>query len=67
MNKIEVTIPNDVQQVTNAATGVIACVVMLVAGVLKGVLAAIKYTFSGVFRIAAGAVAGGCAAAAQAK
>lgn len=63
MNKIEVTIPNDVQQVTNAATGVIACCVMLIAGMIKGVLAAIKYVFSGVFRIAAGAVAGGCAAA----
>lgn len=63
MNKIEVQIPENVEQITNATTGVVACVVMLVAGVIKGVLAAIKYVFSGIFRIAAGAVAGGCAAA----
>lgn len=64
MNKIEVKIPENVEQITNATTGVVACCVMLVAGVLKGVLAAVKYVFGGVFRIAAGAVAGGCAAAA---
>lgn len=62
-NKIEIEIPENVEQVTNATTGVVACLVMLVAGILKGVLAAVKYVFSGVFRIAAGAVAGGCAAA----
>lgn len=64
MNKIEVQIPENVQQITNASTGVIACCVMLVAGIIKGVLAAIKFAFGGIFRIAAGAVAGGCAAAA---
>lgn len=63
MNKIEVNIPENVTDITNATTGVIACVVMLIAGVLKGVLSATKYVFSGIFRIAAGAVAGGCAAA----
>lgn len=63
MNKIEVEIPQNVEQVTNATTGVVACLVMLVAGVLKGMLAAIKFAFGGIFRIAAGAVAGGCAAA----
>lgn len=63
MNKIEVEIPENVEQITNATTGVVACVVMLIAGVIKGALAAIKYAFGGVFRIAAGAVAGGCAAA----
>ena len=65
MNKIEVQIPDNVEQITNATTGVVACVVMLVAGIIKGVLAAIKYALSGIFRIAAGAVAGGCAAAAS--
>lgn len=65
MNKIEVKVPENVQQITDATTGVVACVVMLVAGIIKGMLAAIKYAFSGIFRIAAGAVAGGCAAAAQ--
>lgn len=63
MNKIEVKIPDNVEQITNATTGVVACLVMLVAGILKGILAAFKYAFGGVFRIAAGAVAGGCAAA----
>lgn len=67
MNKIEVQIPDNVEQVTNAATGVIACIVMLAAGIIKGVLSAIKYVFSGVFSIAAGAVAGGCAAATKNK
>ena len=65
MNKIEVKIPENVEQITNATTGVIACVVLLFAGIIKGVLAAIKYAFSGIFRIAAGAVEGGCAAAAK--
>lgn len=64
-NKIEVNVPENVQHITNATTGVIACIVMLVAGVIKGVLSAIKYVLSGIFRIAAGAVAGGCAAAAK--
>lgn len=64
MNKIEVVIPDNVEQITNATTGVVACVVMLIAGIIKGVLAAIKFAFGGIFRIAAGAVAGGCAAAA---
>lgn len=63
MNKIEVEIPENVEQITNATTGVVACLVMLAVGIVKGLLAAIKYVFSGVFRIAAGAVAGGCAAA----
>jgi hypothetical protein len=65
MNKIEVKIPENVENITNATTGVVACCVMLVAGIIKGVLAAIKFAFGGIFRIAAGAVAGGCAAAAQ--
>lgn len=65
MNKIEVEIPENVQQITNASTGVIACCVMLVAGIIKGVLAAIKYVFSGAFRIVSGAIAGGAAAATQ--
>ena len=65
MKTIEIAIPQDVEQVTNAATGVIACLIMFIAGALKGVLAAVKYVFSGIFRIAAGAVAGGCAAAVQ--
>ena len=65
MNKIEVQIPENVQQITNATTGVVACVVMLITGVLKGILSAVKYVFIGIFRIAAGAVAGGCAAAAN--
>ena len=65
MNKIEVNVPENVQQITNATTGVVACCVMLVIGIIKGVLAAIKFAFGGVFRIAAGAVAGGCAAAAS--
>lgn len=63
MNKIEVEIPQNVEQITNAATGVVACSVMLGAGVIKGMLAATKFAFGGIFRIAAGAVAGGCAAA----
>ena len=63
MNKIEVQIPENVEQVTNATTGVIACLVMLTAGIITGILAAIKYAFGGILRIAAGAVAGGCAAA----
>lgn len=63
MNKIEINVPENVEQITNATTGVIACIVMLVAGTIKGVFAAIKYVFSGTLRIAAGAVAGGCAAA----
>ena len=63
MTKIEVQIPENVQQITNATTGVVACLVMFIAGVIKGVLAAVKFAFGGVFRIAAGAVAGGCAAA----
>lgn len=62
-NKIEITVPENVTDITNATTGVVACVVMLVAGVLKGIVAAVKYVFGGIFRIAAGAVAGGCAAA----
>lgn len=62
--KIEVQIPENIEQITNATTGVVACLVMLVAGILKGVLAAVKFVFGGIFRIAAGAVAGGCAAAA---
>ena len=64
MNKIEVEIPQNVEQITNATTGVVACLVMLVAGVFKGILAAVKLPFCGIFRIVAGAVAGGCAAAA---
>lgn len=63
MNKIEINVPENVEQITNATTGVVACVVMLFAGIIKGALAAFKYVFSGIFRIAAGAVAGGCAAA----
>lgn len=63
MNKIEVEIPQSVEQVTNAATGVVACCVMLVAGIVKGALAAVRFALGGVFRIVAGAVAGGCAAA----
>ena len=63
MNKIEVNVPENVEQITNATTGVVACLVMLVAGIIKGVLSAIKFAFGGIFRIAAGAVAGGCAAA----
>ena len=63
MNKIEITVPEDVKQVTDSATGVVACCVMVVVGIIKGMLAAVKYIFGGVFRIAAGAVAGGCAAA----
>lgn len=66
MNKIEVQIPENVEQITNATTGVVACVVMLFAGIIKGVLAAIKYVFSGAFRIVSGAIAGGCASASQA-
>lgn len=62
--KIEIVIPDNVEQVTNAATGVIACLVMLVSGALVGVLAAVKFAFGGLFRIVSGAVAGGCAAAA---
>lgn len=65
MNKIEVNVPENVEQITNATTGVIACLVMLVAGIIKGVFSAIKYVFSGALRVAAGAVAGGCAAAVQ--
>ena len=65
MKNIEIAIPQDVEQVTNAATGVIACLVMLAAGIVKGALAAVKFAFGGIFRIAAGAVAGGCAAAAR--
>lgn len=65
MNKIEIQIPENVEQVTSATTGVIACCVMLIAGIVKGALAAVKYVFGGIFRIVAGAVAGGCAAAAQ--
>lgn len=63
MNKIEVKIPENVEQITNATTGVVACLVMLVAGILKGMLAAVKFTFGSICRIATGAVAGGCAAA----
>lgn len=63
MNKIEITVPDDVKQVTDATTGVVACCVMAVVGIVKGMFAAVKYVFSGVFRVAAGAVAGGCAAA----
>lgn len=63
MNKIEITVPDNVKQVTDSATGVVACCVMVVVGIVKGVLAAVKYVFGGVFRIIAGAVAGGCAAA----
>lgn len=63
MNKIEITVPEDVKQITDSATGVVACVVMVAVGIVKGVLAAIKYVFGGVFHIIAGAVAGGCAAA----
>ena len=64
MNKITIEVPDNVQQITDASTGVVACVVMLFCGVVKGIFAAIKYLCSGVLRIAAGAVAGGCAAAA---
>lgn len=67
MNKIEINVPDNVKQVTDSATGVVACCVMVAVGVVKGVLAAIKYVFSGAFRIVAGAVAGGCAAAQQPK
>lgn len=63
MNKIEITVPEDVKQVTDSATGVVACCVMVVVGIAKGMLSAVKFIFGGVFRIAAGAVAGGCAAA----
>lgn len=63
MNKIEITVPDNVKQVTDSATGVVACCVMVAVGIVKGVFAAIKYLCGGVFRIAAGAVAGGCAAA----
>ena len=66
MDKVEIEIPQNVEQITNATIGVVACFAMLVAGILKGVLAAVKFAFGGIFRIAAGAVAGGCAAA-QAK
>lgn len=65
--KIEIVVPENVQEITDATTGIVACLVMFAAGVLKGTLAAIKYTFGGLFRIAAGAVAGGCAAASAAK
>ena len=65
--KIEIQIPENVDQITSATTGVVACCVMLVAGILKGILAAVKYVFSGIFRIAAGAVAGGYAAAAASQ
>lgn len=67
MNKIEVVIPENVQQINNAANGVIACSILLFCGIVSGVIAAIKYLFGGVFRTLAGAVAGGCAAAKQAQ
>lgn len=63
MNKIEVIVPDNVQAINNAANGIIACSIMLLCGIVSGALAAIKYLFGGVFRVAAGAVAGGCAAA----
>ena len=63
MNKVEIEVPQNVEQITNATVGVVACCVMFVAGIIKGLLAAVKFVFGGVFRILAGAVAGGCAAA----
>lgn len=63
MNKIEINVPDNVKQINDAANGVVACLIMLAAGIVTGALAAIKYLFGGVFRVAAGAVAGGCAAA----
>lgn len=65
MNKIEINVPDNVKQVTDSATGVVACCVMVVVGIAQGVLAAVKFLCGGAVRIVAGAVAGGCAAAQQ--
>lgn len=61
--KIEVEVPNNVSEVTNAATGIIACLVALAIGVIRGALGAVSSLFGGVFRVIGGAVAGGAAAA----
>lgn len=63
MNKIEVEIPAPVQNINNATNGLVACAIMLVVGIVTGLFGALKCMFSGIFRVAAGAVAGGCAAA----